>query len=100
MISALVNKGNVLYARSDYEKAREFYKEALQNDSSCVEGLYNLGAYVLMRIIVCSHFIVYQIILLSLGLRHIVEINSEFSPFPFTLLIDIICIAIYMIVNL
>lgn len=41
--SALVNKGNVLFARGDYEKAREFYKEALQNDSSCVEGLYNLG---------------------------------------------------------
>ncbi|XP_061176289.1 intraflagellar transport protein 88 homolog isoform X2 [Saccostrea echinata] len=41
--AALVNKGNVLYARGDYEKAREFYKEALQNDSSCVEGLYNLG---------------------------------------------------------
>lgn len=43
IISALVNKGNVLYARGDYEKAREFFKEALQNDSSCVEGLYNLG---------------------------------------------------------
>ncbi|KAJ8314795.1 hypothetical protein KUTeg_006945 [Tegillarca granosa] len=41
--SALVNKGNVLYSKGDYEKAREFYKEALQNDSSCVEGLYNLG---------------------------------------------------------
>ncbi|KAL5010279.1 hypothetical protein ScPMuIL_012584 [Solemya velum] len=41
--SALVNKGNVLYARGDFEKARVFYKEALQNDSSCVEALYNLG---------------------------------------------------------
>nr|KAG5694497.1 hypothetical protein BaRGS_014228 [Batillaria attramentaria] len=41
--SALVNKGNVLYARNDFEKAREFYKEALSNDSSCVEALYNLG---------------------------------------------------------
>lgn len=41
--SALVNKGNVLYAKNDYEKAREFYKEALTNDSSCVEALYNLG---------------------------------------------------------
>lgn len=38
-----MNKGNVLYSKGDYEKAREFYKEALQNDSSCVEGLYNLG---------------------------------------------------------
>ncbi|KAK3096733.1 hypothetical protein FSP39_002774 [Pinctada imbricata] len=41
--AALVNKGNVLYKKADYEKAREFYKEALQNDSSCVEALYNLG---------------------------------------------------------
>ena len=42
-ISALVNKGNVLYARNDFEKAREFFKEALTNDSSCIEALYNLG---------------------------------------------------------
>ncbi|GFS10276.1 intraflagellar transport protein 88 homolog [Elysia marginata] len=41
--SALVNKGNVLYARNDFEKAREFFKEALTNDSSCIEALYNLG---------------------------------------------------------
>lgn len=40
---ALVNKGNVLFTKGDFEKAREFYREALQNDSSCVEGLYNLG---------------------------------------------------------
>jgi intraflagellar transport protein 88 len=42
-LSGLVNKGNVLYTKGDYEKAREFYKEALQNDSSCVEAQYNLG---------------------------------------------------------
>ena len=41
---ALVNKGNVMYNRGDFEKAREFYREALQNDSSCVEALYNFGA--------------------------------------------------------
>lgn len=43
MFSALVNKGNVLFARNEFEKAREFFKEALSNDSSCVEALYNLG---------------------------------------------------------
>ena len=43
MFIALVNKGNVLYKRGDFEKAREYYKEALNNDSSCVEALYNLG---------------------------------------------------------
>ena len=40
---ALVNKGNVMYNQGDFEKAREFYREALQNDSSCVEALYNFG---------------------------------------------------------
>ena len=44
--TALVNKGNVLFNKGDFEKAREFYKEALQNDSSCVEARYNLGALI------------------------------------------------------
>ena len=38
-----MNKGNVLFHKGDYEKAREYYREALNNDSSCVEALYNLG---------------------------------------------------------
>ena len=42
-VAALVNKGNVLFKKGDHEKAREYYKEALSNDSSCVEALYNLG---------------------------------------------------------
>lgn len=41
--AALNNKGNTLFAKQDYEKAAEFYKEALRNDSSCTEALYNLG---------------------------------------------------------
>uniref|UniRef100_A0A8C0WJX6 Intraflagellar transport protein 88 homolog n=1 Tax=Castor canadensis TaxID=51338 RepID=A0A8C0WJX6_CASCN len=41
--SALSNKGNAVFANGDYEKAAEFYKEALRNDSSCTEALYNLG---------------------------------------------------------
>ncbi|XP_074642143.1 intraflagellar transport protein 88 homolog [Tubulanus polymorphus] len=41
--SALVNKGNVLCEEKEYEKAREFYREALNNDSSCIEALFNLG---------------------------------------------------------
>ena len=44
-LSALVNKGNVLFQQKEYEKAREFYREALQNDSSCTEALYNLGTF-------------------------------------------------------
>lgn len=42
--AALINKGNTEFVKEDYEKAAEFYKEALRNDSSCTEGLYNLGA--------------------------------------------------------
>ncbi len=41
--AALINKGNLVYVRQDYEKAAEFYKEALRNDSSCTEARYNLG---------------------------------------------------------
>ncbi|XP_073439157.1 intraflagellar transport protein 88 homolog isoform X2 [Dendrobates tinctorius] len=41
--SALTNKGNSVFVSGDYEKATEFYKEALRNDSSCTESLYNLG---------------------------------------------------------
>ena len=44
--SALVNKGNVIFKKGDYEKAREFFREALQNDSSCIEALYNLGKFI------------------------------------------------------
>ncbi|KAK3576957.1 hypothetical protein CHS0354_005962 [Potamilus streckersoni] len=41
--AALVNKGNVVFVKGDHEKAREFFREALNNDSSCIEALYNLG---------------------------------------------------------
>ncbi|KAK1797505.1 hypothetical protein P4O66_000762 [Electrophorus voltai] len=41
--AALVNKGNTVFVKQDYEKAAEFYKEALRNDCSCTEALYNLG---------------------------------------------------------
>lgn len=43
--AALTNKGNCVFARCDYEKAAEFYKEALRNDSSFTEALYNLGEF-------------------------------------------------------
>ncbi|CAH8549999.1 unnamed protein product [Schistosoma mattheei] len=41
--AALVNKGNVFYKQQQYEKARDCYLEALQDDTQCVEALYNLG---------------------------------------------------------
>lgn len=40
---ALVNKGNCCFAMNELERALEFYREALSNDSSCVEAMYNLG---------------------------------------------------------
>lgn len=43
--SALTNKGNTVFADGDYEKAAEFYREALRNDSSCTEALYNIGEW-------------------------------------------------------
>ena len=49
--SALVNKGNVIFKKGDYEKAREFFREALQNDSSCIEALYNLGKFTIVTFI-------------------------------------------------
>uniref|UniRef100_T1KM52 No mechanoreceptor potential B n=1 Tax=Tetranychus urticae TaxID=32264 RepID=T1KM52_TETUR len=41
--SALVNKGNCCSKLGDYERASQFYKEALANESSCIEALYNLA---------------------------------------------------------
>ena len=41
--SALVNKGNCLFASGDYEKAREYYQEAYNVEASCTEALFNLG---------------------------------------------------------
>jgi intraflagellar transport protein 88 len=41
--SALVNKGNRLFVRNDFEGAKEFYLEAINIDSSNFEAIYNLG---------------------------------------------------------
>jgi len=41
--AAIINKANIMFVKQDYEKAGELYKEALRNDSSCTEALFNLG---------------------------------------------------------
>ncbi|XP_034464298.1 intraflagellar transport protein 88 homolog isoform X2 [Hippoglossus hippoglossus] len=41
--AALINKGNAVFGKQDYERAVECYKEALTNHSACTEALYNLG---------------------------------------------------------
>uniref|UniRef100_A0A8C3G902 Intraflagellar transport 88 homolog n=1 Tax=Cyclopterus lumpus TaxID=8103 RepID=A0A8C3G902_CYCLU len=41
--AAIINKANTMFVKQDYEKAGELYKEALRNDSSFTEALYNLG---------------------------------------------------------
>ncbi len=45
MYSAManVNTGNCFFSKGAFDKAEEFYNLALENDSSCVEALYNLG---------------------------------------------------------
>lgn len=40
---ALVNKGNCCFKHEDFERAREYYKEALSNETTCAEALYNLA---------------------------------------------------------
>ena len=42
---ALTNKGNCYFAEKEYDKARQYYEEALKIDASCVEALYNLGEF-------------------------------------------------------
>ena len=41
--AALVNKGNVLFSRGEFEKAMEYYQEALCVEATCSEALYNTG---------------------------------------------------------
>eukprot|EP01061_Rhynchopus_euleeides_P019978 TRINITY_DN32714_c0_g1_i1.p1 TRINITY_DN32714_c0_g1~~TRINITY_DN32714_c0_g1_i1.p1 ORF type:complete len:752 (+),score=345.02 TRINITY_DN32714_c0_g1_i1:306-2258(+) len=40
---ALVNKGNFLYIKEYYDKAKEYYLEALSVEADCIEAIYNLG---------------------------------------------------------
>ena len=40
---ALVNKGNCLAVRGDYDTAKQFYLEAIGVEADCVEAIYDLG---------------------------------------------------------
>ena len=40
---ALVNKGNCLYNRGEFETSKEFFLEAIGVEADCVEAIYNLG---------------------------------------------------------
>jgi intraflagellar transport protein 88 len=40
---ALVNKGNCLFMREDFEKSKEYFLEAIGVEADCVEAIYNLG---------------------------------------------------------
>ena len=40
---ALVNQGNIYYMNGDLDKAMGNYREALSNDASCVQALFNIG---------------------------------------------------------
>jgi intraflagellar transport protein 88 len=40
---ALVNKGNCLFMKNDFRRAKEHYLEAIGVEADCIEALYNLG---------------------------------------------------------
>ncbi|KAL3182493.1 hypothetical protein MRX96_007178 [Rhipicephalus microplus] len=40
-VAALVNKGNCCFVNNDLDRAVQYYREALTNEASCVEALYN-----------------------------------------------------------
>ena len=40
---ALVNKGNCLFVNEDYDRAKEFFLEAIGVEADCIEAIYNLG---------------------------------------------------------
>lgn len=40
---ALVNKGNCLFIREEYEAAKNYFLEAIGVEADCVEAIYNLG---------------------------------------------------------
>lgn len=40
---ALVNKGNCLFINEDYDRAKEFFLEAIGVEADCIEAIYNLG---------------------------------------------------------
>jgi len=41
--TALVNKGNCVFQQGHFDKAQEYYHEALSVEATCTEALYNLG---------------------------------------------------------
>lgn len=40
---ALVNKGNCLFHKEEFENAKEYYLEAIGVEANCIEAIYNLG---------------------------------------------------------
>ena len=38
-----MNKGNCLYNADDYDRAKEFFLEAIGVEADCIEAIYNLG---------------------------------------------------------
>uniref|UniRef100_A0A7S3GJA5 Intraflagellar transport protein 88 n=1 Tax=Palpitomonas bilix TaxID=652834 RepID=A0A7S3GJA5_9EUKA len=40
---ALVNKGNCLIVKGEYERSREMYMEAIGVEANCLEAIYNVG---------------------------------------------------------
>lgn len=59
----LVNKGCCAYMQNNIEKAQACFKEALVNDITCIEALFNLGMRcVLLRCMTHVHFLQFHLL--------------------------------------
>jgi len=52
--AAFVCLGNICLRRADFNKARDYFLFALDNDAACIEALYNLGLFFAFSIIFYS----------------------------------------------
>ena len=85
LFSALVNKGNCLFASGDYEKAREYYQEAYNVEASCTEALFNLGMSI------CSSHNLLQVNLVKLSCRLSILLFRNHCPLCYVCLPMSVC---------
>ena len=80
LLSALVNKGNCLFAGGDYEKAREYFQEAYNVEASCTEALFNLGMSLLLLFNIILLYLFLGLII-TIGFVHVTLGDAKFSNF-------------------
>ena len=60
--AAFVCLGNICLRRADFNKARDYFLFALDNDAACIEALYNLGLFL--------HFLLFFIVPFFFFFKH------------------------------